>query len=82
MPVRIFTAKLIDPILILRGVVCTFAGSGEADSCEDLPSKSSASMSCVELLSRYPLQYCGSYYIKKHCCASMRAMCPNGTQTH
>ncbi|XP_059485648.1 A disintegrin and metalloproteinase with thrombospondin motifs like isoform X3 [Neocloeon triangulifer] len=55
---------------------------GEQDSCEDLPSKSSASMSCVELLSRYPLQYCGSYYIKKHCCASMRAMCPNGTQTH
>ncbi|XP_065352952.1 A disintegrin and metalloproteinase with thrombospondin motifs like isoform X1 [Cloeon dipterum] len=60
----------------------TSFGTGDQDTCEDLPSKSSASMSCVELLSRYPLQYCGSYYIKKHCCASMRAMCPNGTQTH
>ncbi|KAF4522470.1 hypothetical protein B566_EDAN002554, partial [Ephemera danica] len=55
------------------------AGDNEA-SCEDHQTKFSTNMSCTDLLTRYPEQYCRSYYIKKYCCASMQRMCPNPAQ--
>ncbi|XP_039297301.1 A disintegrin and metalloproteinase with thrombospondin motifs 16 isoform X3 [Nilaparvata lugens] len=54
-----------------------FSSSADDTDCVD----TATNLNCAEFLTKYGYQYCGTHFIRKHCCAAQKYLCDGKTKT-